>query len=185
MKDKTNTYEIILAGSGGQGLVSSGIMLGEAAILEGKQVMQATSYGIAQRGGLASAEVMISSKEILFQHVQKPNLILALTEESLNLYLPQASSGAAIFYDTTLIQTTFVQKHEKNNLYGYPFTEIANELGHSGVANIIALGVMIGKSKMIKYASMEMVLRKHFSGKTAEMNVKALYQGRRLGEGQI
>ncbi len=179
MKDKTNTYEIILAGSGGQGLVSSGIMLGEAAILEGKQVMQATSYGISQRGGLASAEVIISSAEILFQHVQNPNLVLALTEESLNLYLPPAQSGAAIFYDTTLIQ-----KHEGSNLYGYPFTEMANELGHPGVANIIALGVMIGKSKMIKYASMERVLRKHFSGKVCEMNVKALHQGRSIGEGE-
>ncbi|MEA1924163.1 MAG: 2-oxoacid:acceptor oxidoreductase family protein [Pseudomonadota bacterium] len=176
---KDDTYEVILAGSGGQGLVSSGIMLGEAAILEGKQVMHTTSYGIAQRGGLSSAEVIISSAEILFQHVQNPNLILALTDESLNLYLPLASSGVAIFYDTTL-----VQKHEENNLYGYPFTEMANQLGHSGVANIIALGAMIGKSKMIKYESMERVLRKHFSGKIAEMNVKALCQGKSIGEGE-
>ena len=177
---KDNTYEVILAGSGGQGLVSSGIMLGEAAILEGKHVMHTTAYGIAQRGGLASAEVIISPAEILFQHVQNPNLILALTDESLNLYLPRAQSGAAIFYDTTL-----VQKHEENNLYGYPFTEMANTLGHPGVTNIIALGVMIGKSKMIKYESLERVLRNHFSGKTAEMNVKALELGKSINDGNI
>ena len=178
MNEKNSPYEVILAGSGGQGLVLSGIMLGEAAILEGKNVMHTSSYGIAQRGGLSLAEVIISDEEILFQHVQNPDVVLALTDDSMNLYMPLAQQGVAIFYDTTL-----VKEHEGNNLYGYPLTEMANELGHSGVANVIALGAMIAKSGMIKAESMERVLRKHFSGKVAEMNVKALSVGRDIYHG--
>jgi len=47
--------EIILAGSGGQGLIVAGIMLGEAAVLEGKNALQTQSYGIASRGGFSMA----------------------------------------------------------------------------------------------------------------------------------
>ena len=61
MRDKTdNSYEVVLAGSGGQGLITSGIMLGEAAILENKNVMQTATYDAAQRGGFSMAEVIIS-----------------------------------------------------------------------------------------------------------------------------
>ena len=172
MKDENYTYEVVLAGSGGQGLVSSGLMLGEAAILEGKNVMQTTSYGIAQRGGLSMAEVIISDGEILFQHVQNPDVVLALTDDSMNLYIPLAEQGVPIFYDTTL-----VEKREGENLYGYPLTEMANKLGHSGVANVIALGAMITKSGMIKIESLEKMLQKRFKGKVFDMNVTALREG--------
>ena len=172
MEDTNNTYEVVLAGSGGQGLVSSGMMLGEAAILEGKNVMQTTSYGIAQRGGLSIAEVIVSDGEILFQHVQNPDIILVFTDDGLKRYLSLAEKGVAVFYDTTL-----VEKHEGDNLYGYPFTEMANELGHAGMANVIALGAMIARNGMVKKESLEAILRERFKGKTLEMNLDALHKG--------
>ncbi len=61
-KEKKERYEVILAGSGGQGLVLSGIMLAEAAILEGKNVVQTVSYGIASRGGFSMAGVIIDTR---------------------------------------------------------------------------------------------------------------------------
>lgn len=172
MEDTNNTYEVVLAGSGGQGLVSSGMMLGEAAILEGKNVMQTTSYGIAQRGGLSIAEVIISDGEILFQHVQDPDIVLVFTDDGIKRYLSLTEKGVAIFYDTTL-----VEKHEGNELYGYPFTKMANELGHAGMANVIALGAMIAKNGMVKRESLEAILRKRFKDKTLEMNLNALREG--------
>jgi 2-oxoglutarate ferredoxin oxidoreductase subunit gamma len=170
--DRTYTCEVVLAGSGGQGLVSSGIMLGEAAILEGKNVTQTTSYGIFQRGGLSIAEVIISNEEILYQRVQDPDIVLVLNDDGMNLYASLSEKGVPIFYDTTLIQ-----KHEGENLYGYPFTGMANELGHSGMANVIALGAVVAKNGMIKTESLETILGKHFKGKMLEMNISALYKG--------
>ena len=121
MKHETHrTYEVVLAGSGGQGLVFSGILLGEAAILEGRNVTQTGSYGIFRRGGLSIAEVIISDEEILYQRVQNPDIVLALNDSSMKLYAPLADKGAAVFYDTTL-----AQGHGGENLYGYPFTEMA------------------------------------------------------------
>ncbi|MBC7347364.1 MAG: 2-oxoacid:acceptor oxidoreductase family protein [Clostridia bacterium] len=164
-------YEVILAGAGGQGLIVCGIMLAEAAVLEGKNVVQTQSYGIASRGGFSQSEVIISEEEIIFQQVQAPDLILALTQAAFERYAPLAAH-APLFFDTTLVKTGPGQ-----NLYGYPFLTLASELGHEGMANIIALGAMAALTGMVRPESLAQVLRRRFAGQTAEMNVKALYTG--------
>ena len=168
MKDQ---YQIIMAGSGGQGLVSCGIILAEAAILEGNNAVQTQSYGIASRGGFSKSEVIISQHEILFQQVQEPDVVLALTEEAMEMYAA-IQSQIPVFYDTTLLQT-----RAGENLYGYPFTELAGKLGHVGTANIIALGAIVAKTGMVQITSLAQALLGKFSGKIAEMNIKALQTG--------
>lgn len=173
MKDR---YEVILAGSGGQGLIVCGMMLGEAAILEGKNVVQTQSYGIASRGGLSMAEVVIDKNEIVFQQVQKPNLVLALTEEAMQKYVPNPPA-IPVFYDTTLLQPRNGRNH-----YGFSFTAMSAEFGHAGTANMIALGVMSAVTGMVRPESLEAVIKTRFSVSVAEMNVKALHQGIDLGK---
>jgi len=167
MKDK---YEVILAGSGGQGLVVSGIILAEAAILEGKNAVQTQSYAIASRGGFSKSEVIISINEIIFQQVQKVDLVLALTEQAMEMYA--SIQGIPIFYDTTLLK-----ERAGDNLYGFPFIGIAGGLGHAGMANTIALGAMAELMGIVKKESLAEILKRRFPEKTAEMNIKALNTG--------
>lgn len=169
MTSTKDRYEVILAGSGGQGLVVSGMMLAEAAMLGGKNVVQTVSYGIASRGGFSKAEVIIDKGEIIFQQVQNPDIVLALTEEAMEMYENLAGSGIPIFYDTTLLKT-----RTGNNLYGFPFTEMAEKLGHVGTANMIALGAMSLVTGVVDRDDLIKVINKRFSGKAAEMNIKAL-----------
>ena len=168
MQDK---YEVIMAGSGGQGLIVCGIILAEAAMLEGKNVAQTQAYGIASRGGFSKSEVVISSSEIIYQQVQNPDLILALTDQAMDMYA-QNYTEIPIFYDTSLLE-----RREGANLHGYSFTEMASELGHVGTANIIALGAMAALTSIVKVESLAEVLKQRFTGKVAEMNVKALHKG--------
>lgn len=168
MKDQ---YEIIMAGSGGQGLVSCGIILAEAAIIEGQNAVQTQSYGIATRGGFSKSEVVISRNEIIFQQVQEPDVVLALTEQAMEMYAT-IESQIPVFYDTTLLKIRV-----GDNLHGYPFTELAGKLGHVGTANIIALGAMATKTEMVQIESLALALKRRFSGKVAEMNIKALNIG--------
>ncbi len=169
-------YEIILAGAGGQGLILCGMILAEAAIAEGKNVVQTQSYGIATRGGFSKSEVIMDREEIIFQQIQRPDVVLALTEQAMAMF---ASAGpeVQIFYDSTLLGTRPGQ-----NLHGYPFSALASELGHGGTANIIALGVMAVLTGMVKVESLVSVLSSRFSGKTADLNIKALYTGVKLVE---
>ncbi len=172
MKEKKDRYEVIMAGSGGQGLIVSGIMLGEAAMLEGKNVCQTQSYGIASRGGFSAAEVIIDSDEIVFQQVQQPDVVLALTEEAMEKYQGLASSGVPVFYDTTLLKP-----RDGEHFYGHPFTEMAEKLGNVGTANMIALGLMSAVTGIVDLDSLIKVVNKRFSGKTADVNIKALHTG--------
>jgi len=164
-------HEIIMAGSGGQGLVSCGIILAEAAILEGKNAVQTQSYGIASRGGFSKSEVIISDSEIIFQQVQKPDIVLVLTEQAMEMYATIESS-IPVLYDTTLLKTRV-----GDNLHGFPFTELASKLGHVGTANVIALGAMAALTGMVKIESLAGVLKGKFSGKVVDMNIKALNTG--------
>jgi len=99
-------------------------------------------------------------------------MALALTEEAMEKYFPLAESGKPVFYDTTLLKA-----RSGKNVYGFPFTEMANDLGHVGTANMIALGVMSAVTCLVSLESLAEVIKKRFSGKMAEINIKALYAG--------
>ncbi len=165
-------YEVVLAGSGGQGLVVSGIMLAEAAMKEGKNVVQTVSYGIATRGGFSMAEVIIDKEEIIYQQVQKVDIALVLTEEAMEKFGSLADAGVRILYDSTL-----VRPRTGEHFHGYPFIEMASEIGHAGTANIIALGCIASMTGMVLPESLAEVIRGRFSGKVLIMNMAALQRG--------
>jgi 2-oxoglutarate ferredoxin oxidoreductase subunit gamma len=166
MKAEKERYEVMLAGSGGQGLVLAGIMLGEAAILEGKVVSQTQTYEAASR------EVIIDQREIIYQQVQDPDIVLTLTEETLEKYASLAEKGVPVYYDSTLARSRVGP-----NLTGYPFTKIASDLGKVTAVNLLALGSLIATVPMVKAESLAQVIRKRFKGNALELNLKALQAG--------
>ncbi len=175
MKAKSTHSEIILAGSGGQGLILSGIILAEAAMLEGKNVVQTQSYGIASRGGLSLAEVIVDEDEIIFQQVRTPSCVLALTEEAAKKYEAWAAKGVPMLYDSTLAQSRSGEK-----FIGLDFTRRASDLGNAGSVNILALAAVAAFTRVVKIASLERLLRKRFRGPALELNLKLLAAGSEL-----
>ena len=165
-------YEVVLAGTGGQGLVLSGMVLGEAAILEGKNTVQTQSYGIASRGGLSIAEVIVDEREIIYQQVEKPDVILALSEETLEKYALLGEKGVTVFYDSTLAKA-----RAGANLFGYPFTKIASDLGNAATVNMVSIGALVAKCPLVKYESLVRVIQKRFNTHLADSNMRALQLG--------
>jgi 2-oxoglutarate ferredoxin oxidoreductase subunit gamma len=163
------TYEIILAGTGGQGLVTSGIMLAEAGILDGKNALQTQSYGVAQRGGFSSAEVILSTEEILYQKVEHPDVLIVLNDDAVSRY---TGIVAPVLYDSSLM------KHYSNKgWYGLPFYQMAMKLGSAKMANLVAIGAMIAKVPVVSFDSMAQVIRKKFKPELAVLNIKAMQYG--------
>jgi len=176
------TWQVVLAGEGGQGLIVAGILMAEAAsIFEGKLATQTQSYGIATRGGFSKAEVIISNKEIVYPGVEKPDLVLALSEEAYEKYARSLGRDTVLIYDEGLVD---VSKYEKSlaNTYGIPFTDAARELGRVGVANIISLGAITRLTDAVKTDSMEKAIAKRFSGSAAELNKIAYRCGIKMAE---
>jgi len=166
-----NKQEIILAGSGGQGLIMGGVLLAETGISEGKNVVQTQTYGIASRGGFSSSEVIISEDEIVFQHVEEPDVIVVLSQEAMDMY---DNVDTTIIYDSDLVTPS-----EGNNRFGFPFTKIAFELGNPASINIVVLGCLVQIKPVVDPDKLAAVVDKKF--KSNRNNEKALKKGTELG----
>ncbi|WP_178601495.1 2-oxoacid:acceptor oxidoreductase family protein [uncultured Megasphaera sp.] len=164
-----NTYELIFAGTGGQGLVTSGIMIAEAGIIDGKNALQTQSYGVAQRGGFSSAEVIISDDEILYQKVQHPDVIIALNDIAIDKY---KNIKTNVLYDCGMMKNC-----DALGWHGIPFHEIAQKLGSPKMANLVAIGAMIEKVPVVSFTSLTEVIRQKFKPNIADMNIEAVKVG--------
>ena len=167
--------EIILAGSGGQGLILSGILLAEAAMNEGRNVVQTQSYGIASRGGLSLAEVIVDDDEIVFQQVRRPDCVLALSEEAAAKFGGWAVRGVPVVYDDSI-----VAPRSGEHFIGRPFTQTASDLGNAGSVNILALAAVAALTGVVRPASLEQLVRRNFRGAALETKLKMLAAGTEL-----
>ena len=170
--------EFRLSGSGGQGLLLAGIVLAEAAILEGKNAVQTQSYGPEARGGASKAEVVVSDEEIDYPKAVDPDYLLALTAESYRNYGPAMGKGLIIVDASIPLQADIAAR-----AVAVPILETASEgIGKKVVANMVALGVLGGLSKVASPASLEAALRNRVPKGTEELNLKALQAGLELAE---
>ncbi|MDK2877562.1 MAG: 2-oxoglutarate ferredoxin oxidoreductase subunit gamma [Thermoanaerobacteraceae bacterium] len=175
MEERT---EIRLSGSGGQGLILAGIILAEAAILDGKNAVQSQSYGPEARGGASRAEVIISESSIDYPKVTKPDILLALTEEALMKYKDNLKPNGVIIIDSSIKKPELPVK-----IISLPIIETAQKkAGRVIVANIVALGVLTTATKIVSKVSVEEAVMDRVPKGTEELNKKALYAGFELGE---
>lgn len=170
-------WEMRLSGSGGQGLITGGIILAEAAILDGKNALQSQSYGPEARGGASKAEVIISESDITFPKVEDCNFLLSLTQLSCDKYLKDLKSGGILLIDSTVA----MPEREDIKIYRIPIIETAeHKLGKPMVANIIALGAIHRITELVSEESLEKAVLSRVPKGTEELNKKALKEGYNL-----
>lgn len=177
----SKTCQIILSGVGGQGLVSSGTILGESAtIYEGKNATLVSSYGVETRGTFTKSDVIISDGDISYPEVSKPDIVLALAQVAYDKYAADLSEDAVLIYDNSLISDT---KESKGKQFGYPINDIALKLGNIAVANIIAVGIIIQKTGILKEESVIEAIKDKFAHKpkVIDLNIEALRKGIEIG----
>lgn len=166
--------EIRLSGSGGQGLITGGIILAEAALHDGLNVIQSQSYGPEARGGASKAEVIISNSEIDYPKVTNCDLLLSLTQLSCDKYLKGLKSGGILIIDDSIT----LPVREDIIIYKVPILETAAvKLNKPMVANIIALGVIYSVTKIVTKESLEKAVLSRVPKGTETLNKTALNQG--------
>ncbi|MDO9391205.1 MAG: 2-oxoacid:acceptor oxidoreductase family protein [bacterium] len=170
-------YEIRLSGSGGQGMITAGIILAEAAgVYDGKKVIQSQSYGPEARGGASKAEVIISNQDIYFPKATAIDILLAMTQEAWESYSKDLNSDAI-----AIIDSFYVKECDFKNAYFLPLTQKAREeVGIEMVANVIALGAIAELTGVVTKESLEKSLLSRVPKGTEEKNKKALEIGYRL-----
>ncbi|MEO0205618.1 MAG: 2-oxoacid:acceptor oxidoreductase family protein [candidate division WOR-3 bacterium] len=172
------TTEIIIAGFGGQGVVSSGIILAYAGLLENLNVTFFPSYGAEMRGGTANCSVVVSDQKIASPVVTNPSVVIAMNEPSLLKFEPMVKQGGTLFFNQTLIKSR--PKRTDIEIIPVEANKIAEELGQGRVANMVMLGAMIKKTGIIGIATMKKAQRKRFARANEEqliLNDKALERG--------
>ncbi len=94
----------IISGFGGQGVLSIGLSLAQAAMLEGKHVTYLPSYGAEVRGGTANCTVAISDEEIASPVASAPEFVVVMNQPSLMRFQNQIQSGGVLFLNSSLVQ---------------------------------------------------------------------------------
>lgn len=132
--------QVKISGFGGQGVLSLGIMLTEAAQAAGKQVSWYPSYGPEQRGGTSNCSVIVSGKPIGSPVVYHPDLLVAMNRPSFDKFKGDVKKGGIIMYDASMGE---MQMPDGVRGVGVPAQELAEQAGSAKAANTIMFGVML------------------------------------------
>jgi len=169
-------FEIRFSGAGGQGLITAGIILAEAAsIVEGKHAVQSQSYGPEARGGASKSEVIISDGPIDYPKATVVDACLAMTQESADKYANGIKSGGVL-----LLDSDFVKNEPKGDfkVYKMPIVRTAkDELGREIVANVVALGAMIALTDAVSREAGEKAVLARVPEAFLDLNKKAYNLG--------
>ena len=179
------TYETIMAGFGGQGLLFSGKVLAYAGLLEGRELSWLPSYGPEMRGGTCNCSVIISDEPVGSPIIAHPNVLMAMNEPSLDKFEDSVAPGGTIFVDSSLIARK-VRRADVDVVY-IPATQMATEMDATSLANMIILGAIVEKLGCVKSETMLDALRHTISARKAnllDLNLKAVEAGRRFIAGR-
>ncbi|MCR5415115.1 MAG: 2-oxoacid:acceptor oxidoreductase family protein [Kiritimatiellae bacterium] len=128
------------AGYGGQGVLSLGLTVAEAARLERRHTLWFPSYGPEQRGGSANCSVVVSGKAIGSPTVEHPDVLVAMNQPAYERFVGDVVKGGTVIVDETV--PVNVQPSEGVNLVRWPAIRMAEEFGVPKAANTMMLAAL-------------------------------------------
>ena len=168
--------EVRICGTGGQGIILAGVILGEAAMRAGYCAVQTQSYGPESRGGAARSEVLISDSPVDYPRVSRADLLVALSQPAWDRYGRQLAESALAVVDRDLVEAPVALR--------VPFTVAAEKVGRKIVTNIVMLGYLGGLLDLFPHALLEETVLNNIPPGTGELNLSALRAGRELYEAE-
>ena len=175
------THEILFAGFGGQGVLSMGMTLAYAGMLEGKEVSWMPSYGPEMRGGTANCVVIVSNKQISSPIVTTFDSVIALNQPSLDKFEKAVRPNGTLLYDSTNI----IIPPSRTDITVLPVAADfeAQRLGNPKVKNMIMLGAFLSVCQVVHSSAvikaLEQVLPERYHH-LLKINHQALERGEAL-----
>jgi 2-oxoglutarate ferredoxin oxidoreductase subunit gamma len=143
------TIKTIFSGFGGQGVLSMGFTLANAAMLEGKYVTYLPSYGVEVRGGTANCTVVVSDEEIASPVASEPEFVVAMNQPSFARFQSVLTSGGLICVNSSIVNTTLARGDIE--VLAVPTSDLAEKMGTIKVANMIMLGAFLKASNIVAF----------------------------------
>jgi 2-oxoglutarate ferredoxin oxidoreductase subunit gamma len=132
------TEEIIIAGFGGQGVLSMGKILAYSGVMQNKEVSWMPSYGPEMRGGTANVTVIVSDERISSPILNAFDTAILLNQQSMDKFEKAVKPGGLLIYDPNGI--TRHPSRKDINVYSIDAADEAGKLGLSKIFNMIVLG---------------------------------------------
>jgi len=170
----------MIAGFGGQGILTLGRLLCVGAMNEGKQVTYLPSYGSEVRGGTAHCHVVISPEPIFSPFVETADSLIILNHPSFERFGEIVRPGGLVVLNTSMVEPGDYERTHRVRLLLVSATELAAEMGNVVVGNVLLLGAFVAASDVCALDSVEGALRELLAGpksSTIEINLKALHRG--------
>ncbi len=171
MEDK-----IIIAGSGGQGVLTLGIFLSRTAIEQGLHTTWLPSYGAEKRGGFSFCQIVISDGEIFSPVVERPDTLICFDNRALETFGQKATDKTISIINSSIInKTPFI----KGNIMMIPAADIAKKINFVKAMNIVAAGAYFNVKKILNVDAALKVMNEMLGGKcdAFEINKKAFFEG--------
>ncbi len=175
------THELLVAGFGGQGVLSLGMTLTYAGMKEEKEVSWMPSYGPEMRGGTANCIVVVSDTKISSPIVPSFDTAIVLNQPSMEKFEKAVRPGGLLLYDSTSI---IVQPTRTDlRITGIPASEEASRMKNSRIMNMIVLGAFLELTHVVMEGSvmkaLEEVLPERYHH-LLPLNAQALQRGAEL-----
>lgn len=173
--------EIIIAGFGGQGVLSMGRLIAYAGMIEGKEVSWMPSYGPEMRGGTANCIVIVSDSRISSPIITKFDSAILLNQPSVDKFEKAIKPGGLLIYE----QSTVIHPPTRTDIeiIGISAIEEADKLQAKQVANMIMAGAFLEKRPILKIETLIEALKKALPPRRHNLiplNEQALSRGREL-----
>ena len=170
--------EIRITGTGGQGAITVGHILGTAAALhDGKEAVVTEGYSPSITGGWSMADIVISDGPIDYPLVSKLDALVAMYQEGLESNVKLIKPSGVIVVEDQLVDISRVKTGA--SMYSIPAASQAQILGKKILTNIVLLGVLLGLTSVVSKSAVEETLTERFPA-SAELNIKALNSGFQL-----
>ena len=172
------TEEIIIAGFGGQGVLSMGKILAYSGIMQDQEVSWMPSYGPEMRGGTANVTVIISDERISSPVLNTFDSAIVLNQQSMDKFEATVKPGGTLIYDPNGIIRHPSRKDI--NIYQIEGARLASESGNPKVFNMIILGGFLKVKPIIDLKNLEKGLQKSLPERhhnLIPMNIQAVQQG--------
>ena len=175
-----STIEIRVSGYGGQGVILTAYIIGQAAaIYDKKQATLTQSFGPEARGSACSAQLVISSAKILYPLVTSPDILICMSQEAYTRFEPEMKQDGILLIDEDLVSPKPPRGDIK--MYSIPATRFAEEIGRRIVVNIVMLGFFTAISGLVNVNAMRDSVKNSIPKGTEEVNLAAFEKGYSYG----
>ncbi|HSO87738.1 MAG TPA: 2-oxoacid:acceptor oxidoreductase family protein [Draconibacterium sp.] len=177
------TEELIIAGFGGQGVLSMGKILAYSGIMEDKEVTWFPSYGPEMRGGTANVTVILSDTRISSPIVKHFDTAIILNQQSMDKFENSVKPGGILLYDPNGV--IHPPTRTDINIFKVDATKTAVEMGNPKVFNMIVFGSYLKIRPILTLDNVEKGLQKSLPERyhnTIPLNLAAIKKGQEIVE---